>query len=125
MSKSIHTFALLFLSAGLDFGAILVKPSRYLHEAKIPLVVYIHGLCLLHFCVVAVFLVQNGNMLKHFHFSYYNFSLFAPPGGPHSQFPVEWNCTTAGLAKLGFAVLMGKMPVFSQTHTHEELVFPP
>ncbi|XP_019114958.1 acylamino-acid-releasing enzyme isoform X2 [Larimichthys crocea] len=55
--------------SGLDFGAILVKPSRYLHEAKIPLVVYIHG-------------------------------------GPHSQFPVEWNCTTAGLAKLGFAVLM-------------------
>ncbi|KAF7652406.1 hypothetical protein LDENG_00097330 [Lucifuga dentata] len=27
-------------------------------------------------------------------------------GGPHSQFPAEWNSTTAGLAKLGFAVLM-------------------
>ncbi|XP_056241966.1 S9 family peptidase isoform X1 [Seriola aureovittata] len=27
-------------------------------------------------------------------------------GGPHSQFPAEWNCTTAGLTKLGFAVLM-------------------
>ncbi|XP_037540885.1 S9 family peptidase [Nematolebias whitei] len=27
-------------------------------------------------------------------------------GGPHSQFPAEWNCTTAGLVKLGFAVLM-------------------
>ncbi|XP_033485636.2 acylamino-acid-releasing enzyme isoform X2 [Epinephelus lanceolatus] len=55
--------------SGLDFGAILVKPSRPLHEAKIPLVVFIHG-------------------------------------GPHSQFPAEWNGTTAGLAKLGFAVLM-------------------
>uniref|UniRef100_A0A8C4IUR0 acylaminoacyl-peptidase n=1 Tax=Dicentrarchus labrax TaxID=13489 RepID=A0A8C4IUR0_DICLA len=55
--------------SGLDFGAVLVKPSRLLHEAKIPLVVFIHG-------------------------------------GPHSQFPAEWNTTTAGLAKLGFAVLM-------------------
>ncbi|XP_035513474.1 S9 family peptidase [Morone saxatilis] len=55
--------------SGLDFGAVLVKPSRLLHEAKIPLVVFIHG-------------------------------------GPHSQFPAEWNSTTAGLAKLGFAVLM-------------------
>ncbi|XP_069549958.1 acylamino-acid-releasing enzyme isoform X3 [Brachyistius frenatus] len=27
-------------------------------------------------------------------------------GGPHSQSPAEWNCTTAGLVKLGFAVLM-------------------
>ncbi|XP_078110696.1 acylamino-acid-releasing enzyme [Sander vitreus] len=27
-------------------------------------------------------------------------------GGPHSQFAAEWNCTTAGLARLGFAVLM-------------------
>lgn len=27
-------------------------------------------------------------------------------GGPHSQFPAEWTCTTAGLAKLGFAVLL-------------------
>ncbi|KAK0142508.1 Acylamino-acid-releasing enzyme [Merluccius polli] len=27
-------------------------------------------------------------------------------GGPHSQFPAEWNTTTAGLVKLGFAVLM-------------------
>lgn len=32
----------------------------------------------------------------------------APSGGPHSQFPAEWNCTTAGLVKLGFAVLMGE-----------------
>ncbi|XP_070825354.1 acylamino-acid-releasing enzyme isoform X2 [Chaetodon trifascialis] len=55
--------------SGLDFGAVLVKPSRPLLEAKIPLVVFIHG-------------------------------------GPHSQFPAEWNCTTAGLVKLGFAVLM-------------------
>ncbi|XP_049920817.1 S9 family peptidase isoform X2 [Epinephelus moara] len=55
--------------SGLDFGAVLVKPSRPLHEAKIPLVVFIHG-------------------------------------GPHSQFPAVWNSTTAGLAKLGFAVLM-------------------
>ncbi|XP_049436066.1 S9 family peptidase isoform X1 [Epinephelus fuscoguttatus] len=55
--------------SGLDFGAVLVKPSRPLHEAKIPLVVFIHG-------------------------------------GPHSQFPAEWNGTTAGLAKLGFAVLI-------------------
>ncbi|XP_044067566.1 S9 family peptidase isoform X2 [Siniperca chuatsi] len=55
--------------SGLDFGAVLVKPSCPLQEAKIPLVVFIHG-------------------------------------GPHSQFPAEWNCTTAGLAKLGFAVLM-------------------
>ncbi|XP_026188666.1 acylamino-acid-releasing enzyme isoform X2 [Mastacembelus armatus] len=54
---------------GLDFGAILVKPSHPLHDARIPLVVFIHG-------------------------------------GPHSQFPAEWNCTTAGLAELGFAVLM-------------------
>uniref|UniRef100_A0A3Q1I0B3 Acylamino-acid-releasing enzyme n=1 Tax=Anabas testudineus TaxID=64144 RepID=A0A3Q1I0B3_ANATE len=29
--------------SGLDFGAILVKPSRALHEARIPLVVFIHG----------------------------------------------------------------------------------
>ncbi|TNN61819.1 Acylamino-acid-releasing enzyme [Liparis tanakae] len=55
--------------SGLDFGAILVKPSGSSNEAKTPLVVSIHG-------------------------------------GPHSQFPAEWNCTTAGLAKLGFAVLM-------------------
>ncbi|KAM9350631.1 acylamino-acid-releasing enzyme [Symphorus nematophorus] len=55
--------------SGLDFGAVLVKPSHPLHEAKIPLVVFIHG-------------------------------------GPHSQFPAEWNNTTAGLAKLGLAVLM-------------------
>ncbi|RVE70303.1 hypothetical protein OJAV_G00063140 [Oryzias javanicus] len=27
-------------------------------------------------------------------------------GGPHSQFPAEWNSTTAGLVKLGCAVLM-------------------
>ncbi|XP_062419699.1 S9 family peptidase [Pungitius pungitius] len=54
---------------GLDFGAVLVKPSRPPNENKMPLVVFIHG-------------------------------------GPHSQFPAEWNCTTAGLAKLGFAVLM-------------------
>lgn len=54
---------------GLDFGAVLVKPSRPLGETRTPLVVFIHG-------------------------------------GPHSQFPAEWNSTTAGLAKLGFAVLM-------------------
>uniref|UniRef100_A0AAQ4RA31 Acylamino-acid-releasing enzyme n=1 Tax=Gasterosteus aculeatus aculeatus TaxID=481459 RepID=A0AAQ4RA31_GASAC len=54
---------------GLDFGAVLVKPSRPPNENKTPLVVSVHG-------------------------------------GPHSQFPAEWNCTTAGLAKLGFAVLM-------------------
>ncbi|KAK2897860.1 S9 family peptidase [Channa argus] len=53
--------------SGLNFGAILVKPSLY--EARIPLVVFIHG-------------------------------------GPHSHFPAEWNSITAGLAKLGFAVLM-------------------
>ncbi|XP_060930452.1 S9 family peptidase [Limanda limanda] len=55
--------------SGLDFGAVLVKPSHPLHEASLPLVIFIHG-------------------------------------GPHSQFPAEWNCTTAGLVKLGFAVLM-------------------
>ncbi|KAM6981543.1 acylamino-acid-releasing enzyme isoform 2-T2 [Tautogolabrus adspersus] len=55
--------------SGLDFGAVLVKPSHPLHEAKTPLVVFIHG-------------------------------------GPHSQFPAEWNITAAGLTKLGFAVLM-------------------
>ncbi|XP_034733471.1 S9 family peptidase [Etheostoma cragini] len=55
--------------SGLDFGAVLVKPSPPLCETKTPLVVFIHG-------------------------------------GPHSQFAAEWNCTTAGLAKLGFAVLM-------------------
>ncbi|XP_029995811.1 acylamino-acid-releasing enzyme [Sphaeramia orbicularis] len=27
-------------------------------------------------------------------------------GGPHSQFPAEWNSTTAGLVRLGLAVLM-------------------
>ncbi|XP_041860823.1 S9 family peptidase [Melanotaenia boesemani] len=54
---------------GLDFGAVLVKPSSLLCGTKTPLVVFIHG-------------------------------------GPHSQFPAEWNCTTAGLVKLGFAVLM-------------------
>ncbi|XP_004554076.2 acylamino-acid-releasing enzyme [Maylandia zebra] len=54
---------------GLDFGAVLVKPSCPLGETRTPLVVFIHG-------------------------------------GPHSQFPAEWNSTTAGLAKLGFAVLM-------------------
>lgn len=31
-----------------------------------------------------------------------------PLGGPHSQFPAGWNTTTAGLVKLGFAVLMGE-----------------
>ncbi|XP_037629446.1 S9 family peptidase isoform X1 [Sebastes umbrosus] len=55
--------------SGLDFGAVLVKPSRPFHEAKTPLVVFIHG-------------------------------------GPHSQFSAEWNSTTAGLTKLGLAVLM-------------------
>ncbi|XP_027879618.1 acylamino-acid-releasing enzyme isoform X1 [Xiphophorus couchianus] len=54
---------------GLDFGAILVKPSHLLCETGTPVVVFIHG-------------------------------------GPHSQFPVEWNSTTAGLVELGFAVLM-------------------
>ncbi|XP_003444889.1 acylamino-acid-releasing enzyme [Oreochromis niloticus] len=54
---------------GLDFGAVLVKPSSPLGETRTPLVVFIHG-------------------------------------GPHSQFPAEWNSTTAGLAKLGFALLM-------------------
>uniref|UniRef100_A0A3Q2ZG26 Acylamino-acid-releasing enzyme n=1 Tax=Kryptolebias marmoratus TaxID=37003 RepID=A0A3Q2ZG26_KRYMA len=56
------------LYSGLDFGAVLVKPSL-LHETGTPLVVFIHG-------------------------------------GPHSQFPAEWNYTTAGLVELGFAVLM-------------------
>lgn len=55
--------------SGLDFGAVLVKPSHPVRETRTPLVVFIHG-------------------------------------GPHSQFPAEWNNTTAGLAKLGFAVLM-------------------
>ncbi|XP_028308589.1 acylamino-acid-releasing enzyme isoform X2 [Gouania willdenowi] len=55
--------------SGLDFGAVLVKPTTSLTEAKIPVVVFIHG-------------------------------------GPHSQFPAEWNCTTSGLVLLGFAVLM-------------------
>ncbi|KAM4570719.1 acylamino-acid-releasing enzyme [Fundulus diaphanus] len=54
---------------GLDFGAVLVKPSRVVCETRTPLVVFIHG-------------------------------------GPHSQFPAEWNSTTAGLVELGFAVLM-------------------
>ncbi|XP_054904603.1 S9 family peptidase isoform X2 [Poeciliopsis prolifica] len=54
---------------GLDFGAILVKPSRLFCETGTPVVVFIHG-------------------------------------GPHSQFPAEWNSTTAGLVELGFAVLM-------------------
>ncbi|CAG6021196.1 unnamed protein product [Menidia menidia] len=60
-----------FLSheAGLDFGAVLVKPAHHLCDGRVPLVVFIHG-------------------------------------GPHSQFPAEWNCTTAGLVQLGFAVLM-------------------
>ncbi|XP_029974341.1 acylamino-acid-releasing enzyme isoform X1 [Salarias fasciatus] len=57
------------LYSGLDFGAILVKPSLPLCGSRMPLVVFIHG-------------------------------------GPHSQSPAEWNSTTAGLAKLGFAVLM-------------------
>ncbi|XP_070766609.1 acylamino-acid-releasing enzyme [Enoplosus armatus] len=55
--------------SGLDFGAVLVKPPCPPREARIPLVVFIHG-------------------------------------GPHSQFSAEWNCTTAGLVKLGFAVIM-------------------
>ncbi|XP_035502195.2 S9 family peptidase [Scophthalmus maximus] len=55
--------------SALDFGAVLVKPTHPVHDASLPLVVFIHG-------------------------------------GPHSQFPAEWNATTAGLAKLGFAVLM-------------------
>ncbi|XP_028265373.1 acylamino-acid-releasing enzyme isoform X2 [Parambassis ranga] len=55
--------------SGLDFGAVLVKPSHPVCESRVPLIVFIHG-------------------------------------GPHSQFPAEWNSTTAGLAKLGFAVLM-------------------
>lgn len=33
-------------SAGLDFGAILVKPSPFPHRVKLPLVVLIHGLYL-------------------------------------------------------------------------------
>lgn len=88
-------------TAGLDFGAVLVKPSHRLGDARIPLVVFIHGLCygfmsvfltgyLLNLCVVV---------------------LFAALGGPHSQFPAEWNCTTSGLVKLGFAVLMGEICV--------------
>lgn len=54
--------------AGLDFGAILLKPSPQ-SDAKFPLVVFVHG-------------------------------------GPHSQFPAEWNSTAAGLVQLGLAVLM-------------------
>ncbi|XP_047427893.1 S9 family peptidase [Mugil cephalus] len=55
--------------SGLDFGAVLIKPSCSLRKSKIPMVVFIHG-------------------------------------GPHSHFSAEWNSTIAGLAKLGFAVLM-------------------
>ncbi|XP_054602322.1 acylamino-acid-releasing enzyme isoform X2 [Nothobranchius furzeri] len=55
--------------SGLDFGAVLVKPSPLPDGTTTPLVVFIHG-------------------------------------GPHSQFPAEWNSTTAGLVRLGFAVLM-------------------
>lgn len=47
------------------------------------------------------------------------FGLFTVPGGPHSQFPAEWNGTTAGLVKMGFAVLMGLTPLLlSYTYTH-------
>ena len=48
-------------SAGLDFGAILVKPTRRLHETKIPLVVFIHGLCwlfILQKCCAHIFWLQ-------------------------------------------------------------------
>lgn len=45
--------------------------------------------------------------------------MFALPGGPHSQFPAGWNTTTAGLVKLGFAVLMGETTLFfSQIYTN-------
>lgn len=64
MSSRVLTFCLslsrCLSSAGLDFGAVLVKPSFSLREAKRPLVVFIHGLCLLQFlCVAAVFLLAG------------------------------------------------------------------
>lgn len=39
-------------SAGLGFGAILVKPSRSSSEARLPLVVFIHGLRTLAVCLL-------------------------------------------------------------------------
>lgn len=40
-------------SAGLDFGAILVKPSCSSSQARLPLVVFIHGLRTLAVCLLA------------------------------------------------------------------------
>ncbi|CAF93359.1 unnamed protein product, partial [Tetraodon nigroviridis] len=70
--------------AGLDFGAILVKPSGSSSDGRLPLVVFVHGPSALAVCP----LTREGAR------------------GPHSQFPAEWNSTTAGLVRLGFAVLM-------------------
>lgn len=86
-----------FFSAGLDFGAILVKPSSSSSEGQFPLVVFIHGLWTLS----ARLPTQEGTRVLIF-------CPFVLAGGPHSQFPAEWNSTTAGLVQLGFAVLMGQ-----------------
>uniref|UniRef100_A0A8C4IRD4 acylaminoacyl-peptidase n=1 Tax=Dicentrarchus labrax TaxID=13489 RepID=A0A8C4IRD4_DICLA len=64
--KLCYSYFLSLSSAGLDFGAVLVKPSRLLHEAKIPLVVFIHGL----------------HIIKSFSISlwiFLNFGFFLPP----------------------------------------------
>lgn len=56
---------------------------------------------------------------QYLFFFSFSSNLFALTGGPHSQFPAGWNATTAGLVKLGFAVLMGeRAPCFSDIHTH-------
>uniref|UniRef100_A0A3Q4BM22 Acylamino-acid-releasing enzyme n=1 Tax=Mola mola TaxID=94237 RepID=A0A3Q4BM22_MOLML len=45
--------------SGLDFGAVLVKPLRSLHKAKIPLVVFIHGLCSLRSSFITRFKLSS------------------------------------------------------------------
>lgn len=51
-SVNLSPLAVSFFSAGLDFGAILVKPSSSSSEARLPLVVFIHGLRTLAVCLL-------------------------------------------------------------------------
>lgn len=51
-SGSLSPSSLFPFSAGLDFGAILAKPCSSSSEARLPLVVFIHGLRTLAVCLL-------------------------------------------------------------------------
>lgn len=69
-------------------------------------------------CSSLVFIIRGCNITKG---RFQQIVITVPPlGGPHSQFPAGWNTTTAGLVKLGFAVLMGEeISIFLCINKHQ------